>query len=119
MANIEKLTSWSGEQFPVSGQVTKPAQIGDPPPWPNYPTSASGFTCVFTAKRKKSDATPIVQRACTLANGGAWAVTIQAADTSGFTQTEELVYDVTLIEPDGTRTVVAFGTWEVSKSVGL
>lgn len=112
--------SESGEQFTLSGQITKPANPNDAPPWPAYPPgSVAGYSCVFTAKRRKSDAAPVVQRACTLLPGGTWSVVIQSTDTSGFTKTEELAYDVTLTEPDGTRTVVCKGTWSVGKSVGL
>ena len=33
----------SGESFSIGGQITRPLQAGDPPPWPNYPPSATGF----------------------------------------------------------------------------
>lgn len=114
--NIE---SKSGEQFTIGGQVTKPIVTGQAPPWPNYPTTATGFTLRFGAKRRKSDATLLVDVTGTLANGGAWTVTITAAATTGFTKTEELAFEVVLIEPDSTKTVVSEGTWEVEKSVVL
>lgn len=127
------ISSKSGEQFSISGQATKPANIGDPAPWPNYPSNATGFAIVFTAKRKKDDAVALVQHdngpitvsgttynkgGASLANGGAWTVSILRADTVAFTKAEELVYDVWLMEPDGTRTQVADGEWEIGKSVG-
>lgn len=118
--------SKSGEQWSFGGQITKPVTAGQAPPWPNYPTSAAGFTLRFTAKRSKADTTPVVLKDSVanpadviLQNGGAYTVKIIAADTSGFTETELLAYDLALIEPDGTRTVVSEGTWRVEKSVGL
>jgi hypothetical protein len=122
------IQSESGEQFSIGGQITKPVTVGQPPPWPNYPTSATGFKLTFTAKRRKTDPTPLVKRDSvadptnvSLANGGAWTVKLLAADTSLFTKTEELLYDVVLTEPGGGAdiTVVSEGTWTVEKSVGL
>ncbi len=128
------IRSESGEQLTIGGQITKPATAGAPPPWPNYPSNAAGFALVFSAKRRKDDAAPLVRHdnnpgtvagdsftagGAQLFNGGAWTITLVKADTSAFTRTEELAYDVALIEPDGTRTVVSKGRWVVEKSVGL
>jgi hypothetical protein len=120
------INSESGEQFSFGGQITKPAAPGLPPPWPNYPTNAAGYTLRFTAKRRKEDTTPLVQKDSvanstdvTLASGGAWSVRILSADTTAFVRTEEMAYDVALLEPDGTKTIVSKGTWMVEKSVGL
>lgn len=118
MADFD-IRSDSGEEFSIGGQITKPLLPGDPTPWPNYPSSAAGFSVVFTAKRNKADAAPVVQRTGTLADGGAWLVLIQDTDTTGFTRTEELAFDVALVEPSGVKTVVCKGTWSVDKSVGL
>lgn len=115
------IDSASGEQFVIGGQVTKPLNNPpEPPPWPGYPNPAGGgYTIVFTAKRKPADTTPLVQRTGTLADGGAWTVTIDDGDTHDFTKTEDLAYDVVLNEPDGSKTVVSRGRWTVAKSVGL
>lgn len=122
------IQSESGEQFSIGGAITKPATVGQAPPWPAYPSNASGHKLTFTAKRRKTDTAPIVKRDnvadaanVSLANGGVWSVKILAADTSGFTKTEELLYDVTLTEPGGGAdvTVISEGTWTVEKSVGL
>lgn len=118
MADFD-IRSKSGEQFSIGGQITKPAAVNDPPPFPPYPAVAAGYAVNFTAKRSPSDTTAVVTRAGTLQNGGAWSVAIVASDTSGFTKAEELAYDVVLTEPDGTKTVVCAGTWEIGKSVGL
>src|SRR3954464_1121478 len=98
------ISSKSGEQFSCGGQVTKPLLPGDPPPWPNFPTVATGYTLRFAAKRKKTDATAVVLKdsvanpsEVSLANGGAYTIKIVTADTTGFTRAEELVYDVVLI----------------------
>jgi hypothetical protein len=124
MATMD-LTSYSGESFSIGGQITRPAAIGQAPPWPNYPGSAAGYTLTFTAKDKKADATPVVQRDntaggnVTLGNGGAWTVKLLSADTAGFTKTRMLIYEVTLEGPAGEATVVAEGTWKVEKSTSL
>jgi hypothetical protein len=113
------IRSKSGEQFTIGGQITKPLTAGAPPPWPNYPAIATNFTCVFTAKRSKSDTSALVTHNATLQDGGAWLLTIVPADTSSFTRAEELAFDVVLNEPGGAKTVVCEGTWFVEKSVGL
>jgi hypothetical protein len=121
------ISSESGEQFSIGGQITKPATVGQAPPWPNYPSNAAGHKLTFTAKRRKSDVTPLVKRDnvadptnVSLANGGLWSVKILTADTAAFAKTEELLYDVTLTEPSGGDiTVISEGTWTVEKSVGL
>lgn len=110
--------SVSGEQFMFSGQVTKPAVAGQAPPWPNYPANAAGVILTFYAKRQKQDVAALVTRVGVLQNGGAWTVQIQAADTAGFTKSEELTCEVWMTELDGTQTQVAKGTWEVEKRVG-
>lgn len=118
------IRSQSGEAFSISGQITKPATPGAPPPWPGYPASPTGYTLRFTAKRSKQDATPLVQKDTTgayvqLSPGGGYTVTILTGDTHAFTATEYLAYDLALIEPDGTATIVGSGSWTVEKSVGL
>lgn len=115
------IESERGEQFTLPGVITKgtpaaPFPVGS---WANY-------VVLFTAKRKRTDVAPLVQKDTALIGGvakgpdgtGTYTVSIVTADTSGFTVTELLVYDVQLIEPDGTRTVVAKGTWRVRLAVG-
>jgi hypothetical protein len=125
MATFE-IESKSGEEFSIGGQITKPVTVGQPPPWPNFPSNATGYLLGFVAKRNKGDAIAVINRdsaadpsSVVLGNGGAWTVKLLAADTTDFEKTEELLFDVTLIEPNGTRTVVCEGIWAVEKSVGL
>lgn len=104
--------------FSFGGQIRKPVTAEQAPPWPTYPTSATGYTLTFTAKRRRSDTTPLVQRTGTVQNGGAWVVNVLGGDTSAFTRTENLSYDVVLTAT-GEATVVSEGSWLVEKSVGL
>lgn len=106
-----------GEQLTLQGQVTK----GGTP----YPPTVTGFALTFTVKRKLGDAAPLIQRDSvadpadvTLNVGGSYSVAIKTADTSAFTVTELLDYDVILTEPDGTKTVVDNGTLKVARGAG-
>lgn len=111
------IRSTSGEQFSIGGQITKPNFQGQAPPWPNYPSNAAGFTVTLYAKRRKQDTAVLVTRAGVLQNGGSWTVTLNKSDTVGFTKSEELLYEVWLVEPDGTETKISKGEWEIEKSV--
>lgn len=121
----QDIQSFVGEEFAVSGLVTKNGA--------GFPLgSVTNYNLLFTAKRKKSDpltaaivAKALIARAnyatgdVTLIVGGPYTVKIDHDDTAGkITKTELLYYDIVLIEPDGTQTVVDYGTWKISPGAG-
>lgn len=113
---IVDVTSHRGEQFSWVGGITKGGQP--------YPLTWAGASVVFTAKRSRTDSTPLVRKSSDVAGEidlgapGVYTVSIETADTSDFERTELLEYDVELTEADGTVTVVAEGTWRVRLAVG-
>lgn len=95
--------------------------------------TAAGQTVVLTLRRKTGDAAPVLQKTYSsdtptaepglLVPAGAGNqefldVTLAPADTSAFTQTEFLLWDVILTDATGIKTAIAKGALTVRAGAG-
>jgi hypothetical protein len=111
------ISSAAGEGFSIGGNMTRPAQPGDPPPFPPYPSNATGFVLTLVAERSPSDTAPI-EVVGVISNGGAWTVIVPGNATLALTETENMEYSVWLKPPGSDPMLCARGRWTVSKAPG-